>query len=365
MVDSRLVLVEGLPSTGKTTNARFINIQLERSCIDARWIHEVALPHPALFFDEAGLTYGEYAKLKEKHPETAGFLDSKAEFRANTVGINPTELKWEFSNKINGNIYGALSEYDVWKFPPDKYIKFALDKWARFTETALKKRDEVQIADSAFFQYQIFKFLLSGSPVQMLQDFVGRLFEIVRPLNPRLIYLYRENTEATIDFLENDRGTQFLEKIWERDKEQPYYAKKPPGAEGFKRFLRDYARFAKILFDDFGAKKIAIDITGRNWVCIEDEMLSFLGVGRAPDPVFMPLDGVYANEDLGLSIKVEGLAFTDSNGQARKLIPKSPDEFYVDLLPAVLRFENGGIIILGSQICERWTKTGTIYQKAR
>jgi hypothetical protein len=71
------------------------------------------------------------------------------------------------------------------------------------------------------------------------------------------------------------------------------------------------------------------------------------------------------NEALGFVIKVDGLSFTDPTGQARKLFPKSKNEFYVDWLPTVLKFEDNKIIISGSQICERWTATGTTYGIAR
>jgi hypothetical protein len=60
-------------------------------------------------------------------------------------------------------------------------------------------------------------------------------------------------------------------------------------------------------------------------------------------------------------MRVDGLSFIDPCGDKRKLFPKSQNEFYVDWLPTVLRFEDEKIIISGSQICERWTKTGTIY----
>ena len=63
MIDSQLIMLEGMPSTGKTTNSRFIQIQLERSSMKTEWIHEVAMPHPVLFFDEAGMTYEEYDKF--------------------------------------------------------------------------------------------------------------------------------------------------------------------------------------------------------------------------------------------------------------------------------------------------------------
>lgn len=49
MIGTQLILLEGMPSTGKTTNSRFIQVQLERNQINAEWIHEVAMPHPVLF----------------------------------------------------------------------------------------------------------------------------------------------------------------------------------------------------------------------------------------------------------------------------------------------------------------------------
>ena len=86
MIDSQLIMLEGMPSTGKTTNSRFIQIQLERSSMKTEWIHEVAMPHPVLFFDEAGMTYEEYDKFIKTYPQTADILNSIAVFRKSTVG---------------------------------------------------------------------------------------------------------------------------------------------------------------------------------------------------------------------------------------------------------------------------------------
>jgi hypothetical protein len=252
-------------------------------------------------------------------------------------------------------------EYDVWKFPLDVYKKFALDKWAHFAEKALENRDEVHIIDSAIFQFQIFTFLFKNRPYEELHTFINQILDIIQPLNPCLIYLYRENTEATIDYLEKDRGTSYLDYLWNRDKDQPYYTGKPPGAKSFKQFLRDYASMADMLFKSLPMNKLSLEISDENWVCRESEMLSFLEVKRIPSPDAFPQNGVYINEALGFVIKVDGLSFIDPCEKKRKLFPKSQSEFYVDWLPTVLRFENDKIIIAGSQICERWTTTGMIY----
>ena len=343
MIDTRLILLEGLPSTGKTTNAQFLQIQLERNGYKTKWIHEVTRPHPTSFFNEAGFTYLEFAKF-------ADALNSVAVFRKNTVGIDLLEVEWNDLYDLK-----SLQEYDTWNFPHEKYKYFALDKWEHFAEEALRT-DEIYIIDGSIFQFQIFSFLFENVPYIELESFVNKLFDIIRPLNPSLIYFYRENVEATIRYLENDRGIQYLENMRERDKAWPYYQDKPTGAEGFKQFLRDYARFAELLFDSVSCKKVSIEISNADWNRYENEMLVFLEI--------KPLNGVYINEELNFEIKLDGLKIIDPCGNERKLIPKSANEFYVECLPTVLKFENAEqIVISGMQILERWTTTGTVYKK--
>jgi len=361
MIDTQLIMLEGMPSTGKTTNARFIHIQLERSNINAKWIHEVAMPHPVLFFDEVGFTHDEYDKFIKTFPKAADILNKIVVLKKSTVGIHLPEIEWYYKDGIGEDVYQALLKYDVWKFPLDEYKKFALEKWAHFTEKALKNPEEVYIIDSALFQFQIFTFLFKNMPYGELQSFVNQIIDIIKPLNPCLIYLYRDIAEETIDYLEKDRGTSYLNYLWNRDKDQPYYIDKPPGADSFKQFLRDYASMADMLYKSFPMDKLSLEISDGNWVCCEDEMLSFLDVNHLPNPDAFPQNGVYTNEALGFVIKVDGLSFIDPTGQTRKLLPKSQNEFYVDWLPTVLRFENKKIIISGSQICERWTTTGLTY----
>jgi len=200
MIDTQLILLEGLPSTGKTTNARFIHIQLERNNIDAKWIHEITAPHPVTFYDEAYYTHDEYDKFLKTYPQVADILNSIAVFKKSTVAIPLREIQWSYIDKIGEEVYQALLEFDAWKFPLDVYKKFALEKWVHFTEKALRNRDEVYIIDSAIFQFQIFTFLFQNRPYEELQSFIDRIVDIIRPLNPCLVFLHRENTETTIDY---------------------------------------------------------------------------------------------------------------------------------------------------------------------
>lgn len=300
----RLIMFEGLPGTGKSTNSYFSYMQLEQIDKKVKWIHEVAHPHP------------------------------------------------------------VFPDFDNWASPLDKYIDVALQKWTHFTEKAIADGSEIYILDSGIFQYQIFTFLLKNAPYSKLLEFIQKLMDIIQPLNPSLIYFYRENLEDTIDFLENQRGKQSMESIYERDRSQLYYCDKPKGAEGFKQFLRDYANIAEQLYDIVNCQKILIEITNQDWKLYEDKILSFLGMERKQYLNVLPPNGVFRNETLNMEIEVKGLSIKDPEGIKRSLTPRSDTEFYVERLPVVLNFDGlDKITISGEQIIAKWTAIGTQFMK--
>lgn len=360
MENTRLIMLEGLPGTGKSTNSYFLSMQLDSEEKTVKWIHEVAKPHPVLFFSEASLTNEEYDAIMKAYPHSENILNKVAVFRKNTIGIDLLELEWNYANDIGTNLLQALQKYDVMTFPLDKYEPVALEKWAYFTEKAFENENEVYILDSSIFQYQIFTFLLKNAPYKEIEQFFMKLIKIIQPLNPSLVYFYREDTQKTIDFLENLRGKQFMEWIWERDKNHPYYKDKPRGAESYKQFLLDYADIAKQLFDIANCRKTSIEITNQNWKIYENELLSFLGVNSKSYPDALPPNGIFSNETLNQNIEVNGLSIKDPFGKVRTITPKSNCEFYVECLPVVLHFDGlDKIVITGGQICDQWTTFGT------
>lgn len=358
MQNTKLILLEGLPGTGKSTKCHFLSMQLGREGKPARWMHEVARPHPVLFFDEASLTHAEYHSFLQEYPQCEPILKRMAVFRKETVGIDLLELEWNALHKIGERAIQTLRQYDVWNFPLEKYADVATEKWSYFAQNALQG-DAIYILDSSIFQYQIFTYLLKNEQRQ-LEWFIPRLMEILAPLNPNLIYLYRQNARDTISFLEKLRGTQAMQNTWERDKAHPYYSDKPQGVEGNKRFLMDYAAIAQQLFDRVGCRKTAIEISKEDWGASEDAILAFLGAQRKVYPYALAPSGIFRNEALAQEFEIHDRWMKDPYGKQRALTPKSNNEFYVECLPVVLHYHGPDQIrISGEQICERWTTTGT------
>ena len=58
LLDTKLIVVDGLPGSGKSTTCQWLELQLQRSGIKARWLPEAEIPHPLWWYTQwDGATY--------------------------------------------------------------------------------------------------------------------------------------------------------------------------------------------------------------------------------------------------------------------------------------------------------------------
>lgn len=362
---SQLILLEGLPGSGKSTNSRRIMSNIDQLGRRVKWVHEVARPHPTLFFNEANLTFEEYYTLINRFPDIQPILDSIKKVMYQTISLDLLELEWHYIGENNEEVLKALKEYDVWNFTLHKYMEVALEKWMFFVQDVKREEDLVVILDSSIFQYQIYSFLGKNAPYEMLEDFIQKLFHTISDLHPALIYFYRDNVENAISYLEEVRGVEFFESIWERDHHQAYYQSRPRGAEGYREFLRDYDKIAHMLFSITPFRKIGIEISNGKWNKYVYDILFFLGLDETNKDLYISYPtGEYENKRLNLKLEVQENYFIDPSGKKKRLYPRRENEFYVEDLPIMLRFEYPNkMIVEGEQLIDRWTTFGTEFNK--
>ena len=364
MIDTKLIILEGLPGTGKTTDSFFLLTQLERNGVEARWIHEVSRPHPTSYYDEACLTYEELDKFYQRFPHTRTILEEIGMRRRTTIEVDLMEISWKHLQDFGQEAFEELRKYDVWNFDLDQYERVALEKWEVFA-AEVSEASEVALLDSSLFQFQIFTFLLKNAPYERLEGFIQKLFNILTPLKPVLIYLYREKIEDAIAYLEKDRGVDFLEYIYERDKKEPFYEDRPAGAEGMRQFLMHYGGWVNNLYEEAQCKKMALELSKEQWSLYEEELLSFLKLEKLELPKELcSFSGTFRNEEMDTELKIEKGELIDGYGNHRKLIPKAHSQFYINNLPISVKFINeDNFQIEGQQIGARWTTAGAVYKR--
>ncbi|MFB9750451.1 hypothetical protein ACFFNY_02610 [Paenibacillus hodogayensis] len=280
--------------------------------------------------------------------------------RKTTVGIDLLEVEWNGLEEIGQKEYEELSKYNVWNFSLERYIELALEKWQHFADIQARRPDEIILLDSSIFQFQIYSFLLANATFTQIRHFLKAVFQRIEALQPTLLYLYRDNVEDTIGFLEKVRGSAFLHSIWLRDRHRPYYQTRPAGAEGYKDFLRSWAMK---LFEWTPFPKKAIDITDGDWKGYTDEMLTFFNLDDVESPEATFPNGTYRNDKLQQQLLVRDNILLTPHGAHKKLLPKSEHEFYISDIPVTLGWTGDSIIIGGEPICERWTTWGTVFDK--
>lgn len=148
---TNLIIVEGLPGSGKSTTAAMIAELLKKKGRKILCVDEGATDHPA--------DYADY-----------DFPDFETE-----------------RTKI-------------------------LEKWRTFVAQA--DRDTIYIFNCIFLQNPMCETMMRfGMDQSASQKYISEIAEIIRPLHPVIIYIDRADVRATIDKVLEERGTDWLNAV--------------------------------------------------------------------------------------------------------------------------------------------------------
>jgi thymidylate kinase len=319
-MDSKLILVEGNPGSGKSSTSQFINDQLRRNGITSRWYHEQELPHP----------------------------------------VAPNKYIDDFS---------SLGEY----------FKYALDRWHLFSLTA-SESDKISIIESRFFQDVIFPLLMRDVSRSQIIEYVHGIADICSSLNPKLIYFHQPEYATTMRRICDERGPG-TEKFYIDRNDQSAYARRL-GLRGFDGYVQFFVAVRSImeqLYEELPFIKLSIDNTERKWGRYYKQIGEFLPIpqlfNNAPSgqDYLSKFEGTYTyqndekNIEFSIGLKDDELLMHNYGWLWRinRLIPKEENVFHLGGYPFELIFETdpNGIVIGATRINPTgdWLVTGQRY----
>ena len=201
----KLVLVEGLPGSGKSTTSHLLCLHCERHGRPARWYYEHETPHPIF----------EYAEIQD-------VLDQ-----------------------------GCLR---------DGLFDTALASWRRLA-VDLARGDCSLILESSFFQTAIHAMLLLNWDEARITSYVLEVERAIAPLSPWLIVLRQDDVAAALRETTARRGAWFLEFIEGRIRRSRYGRAWGLGhEEGVVRYLETYRDLTDRLVRVLGVPKLVLDV---------------------------------------------------------------------------------------------------------
>ncbi len=246
-IKNRLFIIEGLPSSGKSTTSAFVASYLkkqEKVCL----VDEGTGNHPADY---------EFHALAPK-----GLLSDKEEIVA--------------LSDFSGEMFDKLLPYKIYDFLPwEKEMPLMLEKWKSFV--ANSDEDMVYIFNCVLLQNPMCETMMRfGFAEEKSKEYISKIAEIIRPLNPIVIYLKNDDISETVRKASEER-TGWLDEVIAYHINGNYG--KQIGAEGFDGYiqcLKERQERELRILEELPVESIVIENPQQNWELAQNTIKSYL-----------------------------------------------------------------------------------------
>lgn len=230
MRDTKLVFIEGLPGSGKTTTAGILA-----------------------------------AKLAQRGIGESCFLEAQAEHPLNVGGaLHP-------AGETPGSDFFA-------RYTPESYVEESLQRWRAYV-TAAESADAVQILESYPYQNSVRILLQMDDPIDHIRAYASEVEDLAQPLRPVLIYLDRRDQASSLEAIARQRGAEWTAYVAELVAASPYGRRRGlQGIAGALEFMRDYKSAIDELLGRSRLPRLVLSDCAGRWDDCHRGILEFLEV---------------------------------------------------------------------------------------
>ena len=216
-MNSRLILVEGIPGAGKTTTARKIKEKLIDEGKEAI-LYEEGMSHPADMAWNACLKEDEYndfikkcsemqegSKKSISKEELISRIQRQTRIEDNNVILAYTKI--DFPEDCYWSLIGDVASKEICdgRKSLDEFRDIHLRRWSKFAEQALLN-DNIYIFECAFLENHIFELLgVYEKSDEEIYLYLKSLLETVKSLSPSIVYIEPSSVEDIIIQAANER----------------------------------------------------------------------------------------------------------------------------------------------------------------
>jgi len=277
MSSTKLIVLEGVPGSGKSTTAAFIKDHLDSLGVPARLYREGDLDHPADFGSVARLDPIAYAALLAAYPAQADLLARSVRVSGQDHFLSYRKMQIEQGAALPADLRAELARHDVYELPVADYCRLSAERWAEFAAAAAQD-DAVTVFECCLIQNPL-TVLLARHDASA--DFAGahvrRLAGAVRDLNPGVIYLYQRDLRATLASVAAERPPEWLAFVTGYLTGQAYgQARGLSGFDGAVQFYEDRRAVELPLLYRLPAQTLVLDSSDRDWVRCQREVRAFV-----------------------------------------------------------------------------------------
>jgi len=249
---TKLIIVEGLPCSGKSTAAKFIAEKLGFTAVD-----EGTCAHPADFEFHAFLKSDELGSFSQ---EEQNIINKVAQHFSDGI-IVPL-------GSFEGELFNRLLQHKVYDFLPWETEKpVMLEKWRSFAKTAGKG----YVFNCVFLQNPMCETMMRfGFDEDASAAYINEIYSIIKPLSPVIAYLKTDSIAENIRAALSERGEEWLNAVIDYHCSGEYgKANGLSGFEGYISALEERQRREIRILEKLNIPHIIVDVNGsdRSNVC--------------------------------------------------------------------------------------------------
>ncbi|MFT4416200.1 hypothetical protein ACLM5H_20250 [Fredinandcohnia humi] len=208
-MNTKLIIVEGLPGFGKSTTANLLYDILIEKNLDVELFLEGNLDHPSDYDGVSCFTKSEFESLLVNSGSFRKIINDRVIKRGNNYLVPYKKIKNEYGSHFPDKLLNSILEKDIYELPLDKNIDLITEKWREFAEKA-KGENKTYIFECCFIQNPLTIGMVKyGAQKEKVVNYVNTLAKIIEKLNPVLFYIEQENLEFSFRKVFNER-----EKEW-------------------------------------------------------------------------------------------------------------------------------------------------------
>jgi hypothetical protein len=209
---SRIVIVEGIMGSGKSTTVLRLADRLKTSGVPALGITEGTTPHPIRF---------------------------------------DWDLPWA-------------------DMPAAQLARSAAARWYAYAHSA-SLSESTTVVDGQLFHGNLTSLFLLDADMALIRRYVHDVVTAIKPLRPLLIYFHQDDVDRAIRTISAERGDTWVTYQVNWKLASPYAARHGlAGIEGLIELYRDYRRLTDQLYADLDIPKISIENSGKEWATYEE-----------------------------------------------------------------------------------------------
>lgn len=257
---AKLIIVEGLPGSGKSTTAQMVYDILKEKGVNSEFYSEGNYKHPADFDGVAYFNSEDFNILEQAHLSSSDVLNKIKIKYYNGYLIPYREAIEEQQITFEEELLNNITKNDLYELPIELHIELVLNRWKDFV-TSYINEDKVIVFECCFIQNPVtVSMIKNNSPKEVTMSYIASLAKKIVPLEPVLIYVHQQDIKASFSKAVCERPKEWFEGFTHYYTNQGYgLANNLSGLDGVIQVLEARKRLESEVYDSLELIKYKID----------------------------------------------------------------------------------------------------------